>query len=85
MLVDGRYDILIIDVVDADDADADDSGPGDAARPLTLELTIVAGELRGEVVRVRARGLGRSALDLIGLPGTLDVAGGAPTVTVDDA
>ena len=50
---------------------------------LALDLTIVAGDHKGEVVSLRAAGLKQSALDLLGLPVTLTVADGRPTVVVD--
>jgi hypothetical protein len=70
VLPDGRYDAFVID------AEA-------AADGVRLELTIVAGEHKGEVVSVSAAGLDRGEIDLMGLPATLVVEGGAPTVTMD--
>jgi hypothetical protein len=72
MLPDGTYDVFVVD--------AQATGPGDRLR---LELTILAGEQKGEVVSVRAEGLGLDELDALGLPGTLTVAGGEPGLALE--
>jgi hypothetical protein len=69
-LPDGTYDVLVVD------ATAD----GDA---LAIEITIIGGDHKGDVVSVRATGLGVDELDLLGMPGTLHVVDGAPRFTVD--
>jgi hypothetical protein len=73
MLADGTYDVIVVDAA----ATAD--GPDD----LRLELTILAGEHKGEVVPMRASGLGVDELDVLGVPGTLTVLDGAPSVVLD--
>ena len=75
-LADGTYDVF---VVDATEATLDD---GTAV--VHLELAITAGERKGDVVPLAAANLGRSEIDLMGMPGTLTVADGAPTITIDD-
>ena len=70
MLDDGEYDVLVVD------ATADGSGA-------TLEVTVLAGSHKGEVVALRAEGLGMDPLDCLGLPGTLTVADGEPSVVLD--
>jgi len=53
---------------------------------VSLELTILAGDAKGELVALRAAGLGAAGDDpvmLLGLPGTLTVAGGVPNVTLE--
>ena len=72
-LADGSYDALVVDV----DADA---RAGDDAR---VELVLVSGARKGEVVVVRGQVPGRSAVDLLGLPVTLVVADGEPHVVLD--
>ena len=72
MLDDGDYDVL---VVGADPV-------ADAPEVTSLDLTIVSGPVKGEVVSVRAQGLG-DPLDLLGLPGTLTVADGQPSVRLE--
>ena len=54
-------------------------GP-DPAEPLRVDLTILDGAHRGEVVTVTAHGLEGDPLDLLGTPGTLTVSGGEPSV-----
>lgn len=72
MLPDGTYDVFVVD--------AEAEGPGDRLR---LDLTILAGEQRGEVVSMRADGLGVSELGALGTPGTLTVAGGEPSLVLE--
>lgn len=72
MLPDGTYDVFVVDV--------EAEGPGDRLR---LDLTILAGDQKGEVVSMRADGLGVSELDALGTPGTLTVAGGEPSLVLE--
>lgn len=75
-LPDGEYPALVIDVED---------GLGDDGHPLThLELTVLTGEHKGSVVAVTARGLEGGFAELIGMPATIRVVNGVPTVTIDD-
>jgi len=67
-LADGSYDALVVDATAADDGS------------VGVELTIVAGEAKGEVVALRAEGLAGDPLDLLGVPATITVVGGAPSV-----
>jgi hypothetical protein len=73
MLADGTYDVIVVD------ASATPDGPDD----LRLDLTILAGEHKGEVVPMRASGLGVDELDVLGVPGTLTVRDGAPSIVLD--
>ena len=75
-LADGTYDVFIVDATEATLDDGTDV--------VHLELTITAGEQKGEVVPLTATGLDRSEIDLLGMPATLTVAEGAPSITVDD-
>jgi hypothetical protein len=70
VLPDGRYDAFVIDA----------TVEGDTAR---LELTVIAGPHKGEVVAVVATGLGRDEIDLVGVPATVTVDGGAPVVAIE--
>lgn len=79
-LPDGTYDAFVVDVGAPDPGDRPDPGD-DAAR--TVEVVVLAGEHKGEVVAVRARGLVGSDLDLMGMPATLTVVNGNPTVAID--
>jgi hypothetical protein len=72
VLPDGSYDAIVID------ADPAVPGPG-----TDIELTLVSGEHKGEVVGVTADGWEGDELDLLGLPATLIVEDGAPRVSID--
>jgi len=67
-LADGTYDALVVD--------ADDRGDG----TMGVELTIVAGPARGEVVTLVARNLRGDPLDLLGVPAMITVRDGSPAV-----
>lgn len=74
MLPDATYDAFIVDVTI-------DPGAGPEGRDVHhLELTITAGEHKGEVVTVGAVGMRGSEVDLIGMPATLTVTDGIPRV-----
>jgi hypothetical protein len=70
VLEDGVYDAFVVD------ATADGAA-------LHLELTILAGQHKGEVVSMRAVGLGIDELDALGMPATITVVDGAPRVAID--
>jgi hypothetical protein len=72
MLDDGVYDVFVVD--------AEATGSGDALR---LDLTILAGPHKGEMVSMHAAGLGIAETDALGMPGTLTVAGGEPSVALE--
>jgi hypothetical protein len=72
VLPDGTYDVFIVDATALDDG------------VVALSLTVLSGPSKGEVVDLRAAGLGRDELDLLGLPATLVVENGVPSVTIDD-
>lgn len=71
MLEDGTYDVFVVD------AEAQD------AEGLRLDLTILTGPHKGEVVSMQATGLGVGEVDALGMPGTLTVIGGEPSVVLD--
>lgn len=79
MIADGIYDVFIVDAAPL----AGDPDPTTAATGWRLELTILAGDHKGEIVTLNATGLTGSEFDLIGMPGTLRVEAGAPAFTVD--
>lgn len=64
-LEDGPYDVLVVDATAADD-------------DVAIELAILSGEHKGEVITIRARGFDADETDLLGLPGTLHVENGTP-------
>ena len=71
MLPDGAYDVFVVDAA------------ADGPEALRLDLTILAGEQKGEVVSMRAEGLALGELDALGLPGTLTVTGGEPALVLE--
>jgi hypothetical protein len=70
-LADGTYDALVVDA----------TGRADGA--VGIELTVVAGPAKGEVVTVVALGLPGDPLDLLGVPATLTVVDGAPSLQLE--
>jgi hypothetical protein len=68
VLEDGSYDALVVDASPADDGSC------------LVELTILAGPHKGEVVTVRGAGVGQDPIDLLGIPATITVSEGAPRV-----
>jgi len=73
VLADGTYDAI---VVDATDVDAGNAG-------VRLELTIVAGPHKGDVVAVRAEHLAMTAVETLGLPARLVVTDQRPEVVLE--
>lgn len=71
MLEDGTYDVLVVDATE------DDAGT------LTMQLTVLGGPHKGEVIAVHVSGLARDALDLLAVPATLTVWGGQPSVALE--
>lgn len=75
-LPDGTHDALVIDVHDG----TDDLGRATQR----LDLTVVAGVSKGQVVTiVTGQPLG-DEIALIGMPATITVHGGEPSVVIDD-
>ena len=72
MLDDGSYDVLVVDAAE-----------GSGAGVVGLELTVLDGPHKGEVVKVSATGIDRDPLDLLGIPGTLVVTAGEPRVHLE--
>lgn len=77
MLEDGTYDVMVVDAAPTVDAD------GVADGGVRLDLTVIAGAHKGEVVTLGARGLHRDPLDLLGVPGTVVVADGNPRLRLE--
>lgn len=71
VLPDGAYDAIVVDA----SAAADDT--------ISLDLTILAGEQKGAVVAVAGPALGRDPIDLLGIPATVTVSGGHPSVRLE--
>jgi hypothetical protein len=71
VIADGSYDVFIVDATELD------------AGGWQLELTILAGEHKGDLVTISAQGLEGAEFDLLGMPGTLVVTDGVPGFRVD--
>lgn len=69
VLDDGTYEAIVFD--------SDEDG-----HAVTVELTIIAGDHKGEVISVRGTFDG-DALDLLGVPATVTVTAGQPQVSFD--
>ncbi len=70
-LDDGDHDAF---VVDADDTDAGGT---------RLELTIIAGEQKGQVLSIISSSRLGDPVELLGMPATITVADGSPSVRID--
>jgi len=70
VLPDGVYDVF---VVDADEQDG----------VIHLELTILAGEQKGEIVNLASPNLQGEPALLLGTPGTLTVTDGRPDLRLE--
>lgn len=71
-LADGTYDVIVVDA----------TSHADGSR--TVEVTLLAGSHKGEIVSLRTADLAGDDLDLLGMPGTLTVTGGTPHLRIDD-
>ena len=71
-LNDGTYSVVVVDVAEQPCSDI-----------VQLELVISSGASKGEVIVVNATRLHRDAIDLLGMPGTLNVDDGVPRVIID--
>jgi hypothetical protein len=72
-LADGRYDVFILDteILDAD--------------TIRVELVLVSGDAKGDVVALRGPHIAPDVIALIGLPATLVVANGVPRIELEHA
>jgi len=70
MLPDGNYDAIVVD------AARDERG-------IRLELTITAGEHKGEVVAVRAANLTMDPVSALGIPARVVVTNNRPIVELE--
>lgn len=71
VLDDGTYDALVVDATEAE---------GGA---ISIELTVIAGPAKGEVVTLLGHGLRADPLDLLGVPGTITVTDGTPSLRLE--
>lgn len=70
MLDDGTYDAIVVDATDR-------------AGNMILDLAVLAGAHKGEVVTLSAAGLNRDAFELLAMPATLSVVDGEPSVQLE--
>jgi hypothetical protein len=71
LLDDGTYDAFVVD--------ADERPDGGSS----LEVTIVAGEHKGQVLTLSSSVSLGDPIDLLGMPATITVADGVPAVRID--
>jgi hypothetical protein len=71
LLDDGTYDAFVVDA----EATADGG--------THLELTITTGEHKGEVLSLASSASMGDPIDLLGMPATITVAFGSPSVAID--
>jgi len=86
VLADGTYDAIVVDAADVDDRGADvdaDAAEDTAGAYVRLELTIVAGPHKGDMVAVRAQHLAMTAVETLGLPARLVVTDQRPEVVLE--
>lgn len=76
MLEDGTYDVVVVDAEQLEQLDG-------AAVGLRVEVAVLAGPHKGEVLAITAHGLRRDPLDLLAVPGTVTVVDGAPHLTLE--
>lgn len=72
VLPDGTYDIFVVD------AEA-----GTEPGTMRLDVTVLDGPHKGEVVSVQTSGLGVDEVDALGIPGTLSVRDGQPSLALE--
>ncbi len=70
-LADGRYDVIVVDVETIDES------------TIRIDLAMVQGDRRGEVIAIRGPSSQRDPLDLLGLPGVIVVDGGNPRLVIE--
>lgn len=72
VMPDGTYDVFVVD------AEA-----GDEPGTMRLDLTVLAGAHKGEVVSMQAAGFEVDELDALGTPGTLTVRNRTPSLVLE--
>ena len=71
---DGEYDAFIVDA---------EPDPTDDSRVVSVDITITAGEHKGATYTLGASGLQGTDIDLMGMPATLTVRDGHPSLELD--
>lgn len=72
MLADGTYDIFVVDAEGG-------AEPG----TMRIDVTVLDGPHKGEVVSVQTSGLHVDEVDALGIPGTLTVRDGQPSLVLE--
>ena len=67
---DGTYDAIVVDAEEVDGV-------------VSLDLALLAGEHKGEVVSLRSPNLAGDPAQMLGIPATLTVVDGVPKVTLE--
>lgn len=70
-LPDGRYDVIVVDAETFDET------------TIRIELAMVDGDARGDVIAIRGRRGASDPITLLGLPGVLVVENGVPSFSVE--
>lgn len=73
-LEDGTYEVMVVDA-----SQNTEKGP----EVVHLELAVITGRHKGEVVRLNGYQLAGDPLDLLGLPATLTVTDSVPTFQLE--
>lgn len=71
VLDDGDYDAFVLDVDDTDEGGT------------RLDLTLTTGEHKGRVLSIASRSRIGDPIDLLGMPATITIAFGSPSVRID--
>jgi hypothetical protein len=74
-LPDGTYDVFVVDAADVEGPE----GPAGTR----LEVTLTVGEEKGRVLTVSSAEHLGDEIELLGMPGTLVVVDGVPSVVID--
>ena len=75
LMPDGPYDAFVVDVIHETDG---------AGRLHThVEITVVAGDHKGLVLQVATESSIGNFEDLVGMPATLVIQDGSPSITID--
>ena len=70
-LPDGRYDVIVVDAETFDET------------TIRIELAMVDGDARGDVISIRGPRRASDPITLLGLPGVLVVENGVPSFRVE--
>lgn len=71
LLPDGTYDAIVVDATEVDEATT------------ALELTVLAGSHKGQVVELRGPRGAHDPIDLLGVPATITVTAGQPRLRLE--